>query len=314
MKPYDHLYLSPHFDDVVLSCGGQIARYAAASQSVLVVTITGGDPPAEAPSDTVAMLHQRWAASLASVPNTFRSARHFPVSPNEEEAATPSREGDVSAGAAMVAQRRAEDRAALALLGAEPLHLSFLDCIYRCGPDAQALYPGPQDMFSPLNPADETTIAALAAAFAALPPAHRVYLPLGVGGHVDHLATRRAAERVFAAPRYYEDYPYTARPGALAEALPPAPRAAWSAATVWLDEAALAAKTAAVEAYASQLSSFFANADDLAAQLRADGRRALADALADGETVPAWAVAAERLWANRLVVKTDSRGQATGLD
>lgn len=301
MKPYDHLYLSPHFDDAVLSCGGQIARHTAAGQSVLVVTITGGDPPAEAPSDTVAMLHQRWATSLAAVPGTFRSAWHFPTNPQEEEAAKPSLEGaapgDLSVGAAIVAQRRAEDRAALALLGAEPLHLSFLDCIYRCGPDAEALYPGPADMFSPLNPADEATVAALAEAFAALPPAHQVYLPLGVGNHVDHLATRRAAERVFAAPRYYEDYPYTARPGALTEALPPETRAAWSAATVWLDEAALAAKTAAVGAYASQLSSFFANADDLAAQLRADGRRALADALADGDTARAWAVAAERLWA-----------------
>ncbi len=274
MKPYDHLYLSPHFDDAVLSCGGQIAQHTAAGQSVLVVTITGGDPPAEAPSDTVAMLHQRWVASLTAA-------------------------GQTGVGAAIVAQRRAEDRAALALLGAEPLHLSFLDCIYRCGPDAEALYPGPADMFSPLNTADEATIAALAEVFAALPLAHRVYLPLGVGHHVDHLATRRAAERVFAAPRYYEDYPYTARPGALAEALPPAARAAWSAATVWLDEAALAAKTAAVGAYASQLSSFFANADDLAAQLRADGRRALADALAAGDTAPAWAVAAERLWAGR---------------
>ncbi len=283
MKPYDHLYLSPHFDDAVLSCGGQIARHTAAGQSVLVVTITGGDPPAEAPSDTVAMLHQRWAASLAAA-------------------------GQTGVGAAVVAQRRAEDRAALALLAAEPLHLSFLDCIYRCGPDAQALYPGPADMFSPLNPADEATIAALTEAFAALPLAHHVYLPLGVGNHVDHLATRRAAVRVFAAPRYYEDYPYTARPGALAEALPPATRAAWSAATVWLDEAALAAKTAAVAAYASQLSSFFANADDLAAQLRADGRRALADALADGDTAPAWAVAAERLWAGRVALETDSRG------
>lgn len=287
----DHLYLSPHFDDAALSCGGQIATLTAAGQSVLVVTITGGEPPVDdSPSDTVQQLHERWATSLLAE----------------------GRPGE--AAELMVAQRRAEDRAALAVLGAEWLHLSFLDCIYRCGPDGDALYPGPVDMFGPPNPDDDATLAALAEALADLPPAGRVYLPLGVGGHVDHLATRRAAERVFAAPRYYEDYPYTARPGALAEALPPATRAAWAAATVWLDEAALAAKTAAVRAYASQLSSFFANADDLAAQLRADGRRALADALADGETVPAWAVAAERLWANHLMVKTDSRGQTTGLD
>lgn len=269
---YDHLYLSPHFDDAALSCGGQIARHTAAGQSVLVVTVTGGDPPDEAPSDTVALLHQRWAASLAAA-------------------------GQASAGAAIVAQRRAEDRAALAVLGAEPLHLAFLDCIYRCGPDDAALYPGPVDMFGPFNPADEATAAALAAAFAALPPARRVYLPLGVGGHVDHLATRRAAEQVFAAPVYYEDYPYTMQPGALAAALASGARAIWPAATVWLDEAALATKTAAVAAYASQLSSFFRDAGDLAAKLRADGRRALADALAGGEVAPAWAVGAERLWA-----------------
>ncbi|HOU40916.1 MAG TPA: PIG-L family deacetylase [Promineifilum sp.] len=309
MKRYDHLYLSPHFDDAILSCGGQIARHTAAGQSVLVVTITGGDPPDNPPSDTVAMLHRRWAASMAAVPGPVHSDGRWPASPRGADsasraqtsaassaAASSAASSAIAVGAAMIAQRRAEDRAALALVGAEPLHLSFLDCIYRCGPDAHALYPGPADMFSPLSPADEATVAALAESFAALPPARQVYLPLGVGGHVDHLATRRAAERVFTAPIYYEDYPYTARPGALAEALPPEVRAVWLATAVWLDEAALAAKTAAVGAYVSQLSSFFVDAADLAAQLRADGRRALSDALAGGETAPPWAVAAERLW------------------
>ena len=281
MKPlYDHLYLSPHFDDAALSCGGQIATLTAAEQSVLVVTITGGDPPADAPSDTVQQLHERWAASLLAEGQPGEAAE------------------------LMVAQRRAEDRAALAVLGAEWLHLSFLDCIYRCGPDDRALYPGPVDMFGPPNPDDDGTLAALAEALADLPPAGRVYLPLGVGGHVDHLATRRAAERVFAAPLYYEEYPYTARPGALAAAFDRPQRSSetsevWAAATVWLSAAALAAKTAAVAAYASQLSSFFTGPDDLAAKLADDGRRALADALADGETPPDWAVGGERLWRSR---------------
>ena len=201
-------------------------------------------------------------------------------------------------------RRRAEDRAALAVLGAEWLHLSFLDCIYRCGPDDRALYPGPVDMFGPPNPDDDATLAALSEAFAALPPTGHVYLPLGVGNHVDHLATRRAAERVFAAPLYYEEYPYTARPGALA-AVFDRPQSSsetsevWAAATVWLSAAALATKTAAVAAYASQLSSFFTGPDDLAAQLADDGRRALADARADGETPPDWAVGGERLWRSR---------------
>ena len=270
---YDHLYLSPHFDDAALSCGGQIATWTAAGQSVLVVTITGGDPPVDAPSETVRQLHARWTASLAA-------------------------EGAGGAAEAMVAQRRAEDRAALAVLGADWLHLPFLDCIYRCGPDHDALYPGPMDMFGLPNPADAATLDALAEALAELPPAGRVYLPLGVGGHVDHRATRRAAERVFAAPLYYEEYPYTVRPGALAAALATDERG-WAATTVWLSTAALAGKTAAVSAYASQLSSFFTGPDDLAAKLADDGRRVMADALADGETVPAWAAGGERLRRSR---------------
>jgi len=276
---YDHLYLSPHFDDAALSCGGQIATFTAAGQSVLVVTITGGDPPAAPVSDTVRALHDRWATSLMA------------------EGQPQTAVGAMGTAAAVLAQRRAEDRAALALLRADYLHLPFLDCIYRCGPDDDALYPGPTDMFGPANPGDMGTLVALAEALAALPPAGRVYLPLGVGGHVDHLATRRAAERVFAAPLYYEEYPYTAWPGALAAVLADKPRRA--AETVWLNAAALAAKTAAVAAYASQLSSFFAGPDDLAAKLAAEGRRALADALAEGQIAPDWAVGGERLWRSR---------------
>lgn len=263
---YDHLYLSPHFDDAVLSCGGQIERYASAGQSILVVTITGGDPPDEPVSETVRALHQRWAESGG-------------------------------AAEAMVAQRRAEDHAALAVLRAGALHLSFLDCIYRCGPEAGvALYPGPADMFGPPNPADAATVDALAETLRALPPAGRVYAPLGVGGHVDHLTTRGAAERVFTELAYYEDYPYTMRPGALAEVLPPAARGEWAAETVWLTAGALAAKIAAVAAYKSQLSSFFTGPDDLARKLREDGLRVMADAAVGGEFAPGWAVGAERLW------------------
>ncbi len=65
--------------------------------------------------------------------------------------------------------------------------------------------------------------------------------------------------------------------------------------TVWLDAAAQATKTAAVAAYASQLSSFFTGPDDLAAKLAEDGRRVMADALVDGAIAPAWAVGGERL-------------------
>jgi LmbE family N-acetylglucosaminyl deacetylase len=62
MQPYfDHIYLSPHLDDVALSCGGQIFLHTTAGQSVLVVTLMAGAPDADtAVSEFVQLLHQRW--------------------------------------------------------------------------------------------------------------------------------------------------------------------------------------------------------------------------------------------------------------
>ena len=34
-----HVYLSPHLDDAVLSCGGAIHRAGAAGEAVLVITV-----------------------------------------------------------------------------------------------------------------------------------------------------------------------------------------------------------------------------------------------------------------------------------
>ena len=266
---YDHLYLSPHFDDAVLSCGGQIFRHTAGGDSVLVATVATAEPPDDPISETVEALHRRWADSLGG-----------------------------EAPASLVAQRRAEDVAALAILRADVLHLPFLDCIYRRA-GGMALYPGPTDMFGAINPSDTATAEALAAALAELPRAGRMYLPLGVGGHVDHALTRRAGERTWAAVTYYEDYPYTMIPGALDTALPPAEQGNWQAETVWLTDVALAAKVEAVSAYRSQLSSFFAGPGDLAAKLSEDGRRVLASAAAAGEKAPAWAIGGERLWQRR---------------
>src|SRR5262245_42598457 len=58
---YDHIYLSPHLDDAVLSCGGSIARHSAAGARVLVVTICTAAPPPEGPfSDFAKETHNLW--------------------------------------------------------------------------------------------------------------------------------------------------------------------------------------------------------------------------------------------------------------
>jgi hypothetical protein len=108
--------------------------------------------------------------------------------------------------------------------------------------------------------------AELARQLAQLPPATHVYAPLGVGNHVDHQLTRLAAELWQPAGlRYYEDYPYAKQEGAVTAVL--GQLDAWQPESIPLTAEALHRKCAAIYAYDSQMSSFFRDAADLAAQV-----------------------------------------------
>jgi LmbE family N-acetylglucosaminyl deacetylase len=247
------LILAPHLDDGVFSVGGTLARLVAGGRPVQVLTLCAGPPPA-ALSPFAAALHRRWGA------------------PAGAEAAT---------AAAMVARRRAEDRAAHALLGAADRSLAVPDCIYRRGPDGRWLYPDEAALFGPVDPADrgvEDTLAAAIAAATAGTGRTRLLAPLAVGRHVDHQLARRAAERwaerhAAGHPplRYYEDYPYIEVEARLAQAL--GDPAGWRARTVKLSEAHLAAKVAAMACYRSQISSFWRDEADMAERVAAFARR-----------------------------------------
>jgi LmbE family N-acetylglucosaminyl deacetylase len=58
---YAHVYLSPHLDDAVLSCGGLIHRQVRAGQPPLVITLFSGQPAADAHvSAFTQSQHTRW--------------------------------------------------------------------------------------------------------------------------------------------------------------------------------------------------------------------------------------------------------------
>ena len=241
----EHIYLSPHLDDAVLSCGGQIAGQTRAGERVTVVTAFAGDPPSPL-SIFAGLLHERWGL------------------------------GDDAPAA-----RRAEDRAALALLGAVPLHWELPDCIYRTAPDGTPLYPDPAALWGPLQAADGSLADGLARRIATLPETATLWAPLGAGGHVDHCLLRRAAEAAGRPLYCYEEYPYAETPQMVERALGDGP---WMPRLTFLDEEALAAKIAAAACYRSQISTFWADVDDMAARIRAY-------ALQVGEGRPA-----ERAW------------------
>jgi LmbE family N-acetylglucosaminyl deacetylase len=252
-RTFQHIYLAPHYDDAVFSCGGAIHRQAGRGESVLVVTVCAAAPdPADPLSPLASALHGRMGLSPA----------------------------------AAVARRREEDEAALATLGAEPARLDVPDCIYRGRPsEGQWYYPTLEAVFGPAHPEEAALYASIAGAVLALDlhrPGATFYAPLGAGGHVDHRHVHRAAA-VLAGQgwrvAFYEDVPYAddTHPHPLTGVPTPTLEACVVASPVGplqphlipLEEADWQARVAGVLAYPSQLPLMFGSREAVLPRLEA---------------------------------------------
>ncbi len=225
-----HLFLSPHLDDAVYSCGGLIAHLRARGKPVTVLTLCAGDPPSGPLTPLAQELHARWGL--------------------QEEP---------------VAARWVEDLEACRLLGAEAVHLEVPDAIYRRGPGGEPLYPDQPDIFGEPRPADRAPAARLRQALASqITPETRLYVPLAVGGHVDHRLTRQAAEGLARGLHYYADLPYATRLGDPEDHLPPdAEQVVTPLAPQEVD-----AWVEAILTYRSQFSTFWTGEEALRAELQ----------------------------------------------
>jgi LmbE family N-acetylglucosaminyl deacetylase len=250
---HSHIYLSPHLDDAVLSCGGTIYAQSRRDERVLVMTVFAGSPPDVNLTPFTRELWERWGG--ADDP---------------------------------VAARRAEDRAALEMLGAEVLHLSYLDCVYRQDPaTGEALYPTVEHIFAEVQPAESALADALYRDLhdrLASIPGPLIYAPLGAGHHVDHQIARRVVIRLRAegAPvMFYEDWPYAGEAEAIARALQ-GDGQGWRRRISPLSEEMLAAKGNAVACYASQISTFWPDLGAMRRALRQQAERVGGAELAEG--------------------------------
>ena len=132
----------------------------------------------------------------------------------------------------------------------------------------QFLYDLEQDLFGLVHPAEAPLIARLARLFSELPSTDQVFLPLGVGNHVDHQVTRQAAQLGFNMHYavYYEEYPYSQ----VADAVTAIVNAEnnWQMDVITLTEEALSAKIDAIACFTSQISTFFTGLEDMAHYVR----------------------------------------------
>lgn len=253
---YRHVYISPHFDDVPLSCGGQIAAQTRVGELVLAVTVCSQTPP-------IALKRTSFAAAME---------RDWQISSGNNTTDT-------------YQVRHAEEERALQLLGAQHHWLDYLDAIYR-----RAEYDSDFTLFGAVVKQDiEETLPHLQADLVAIASQHpdaTLYFPLAVGNHVDHqLANLAGRELVAQGYRvvFYEDFPYANRSGALEQRL--AQILLKLQPTLTDIRATIEDKIAAIAAYSSQLDILFGGDAAMRDQVR---RYAILVAQGDG--------LAERYW------------------
>lgn len=146
------LFVSPHLDDAVLSCGGAIHAAARSGARVVVATVFS----------------------------------------------------ECAGGA----RRRAEDLAAVNALGAEAVHLGLTDAPERLGLERTHRALVEEAVVA------EADVTRVRDALVRCMPYSRIWIPLGVGDHVDHRVVHAALEDASNAV-LYEDRPYAFLPGAV---------------------------------------------------------------------------------------------------
>jgi LmbE family N-acetylglucosaminyl deacetylase len=223
------IYLSPHLDDAVLSAGGFIYEQAKRGIEFEIWTIMSGIPRESELTEYASSMHAMWGTG----------------SPEET-----------------IRTRRLEDTKAAAIVGAKAVHLDFLDCIYRRGRDGAGLY---SDIHSAPHKDDSGLAAQITERVrASIRSDDRIVCQLSIGGHVDHVIVRLAAEKLARPLVYTADIPYLFNyPEDLAVKANGMSASPQSVAEIgfgyWLD---------AIRAHASQISSLFENLEIMQQEMR----------------------------------------------
>ncbi|MFJ9723877.1 PIG-L deacetylase family protein [Streptomyces sp. NPDC101209] len=189
--------LSPHLDDAVLSCGALMAHTRQHVQVTVVTLFTTGAPP----------------------PYTLSARRFLRLSGMRD-------------AEELYAARRAEDRDVLTAMGITWRHVGFTEGLFRRKslrgrggargasrllPERDHVYPTYRRHLAAgrISPHDgellrtlTRTVRSLGAPDPSGGAGPLLLAPLAVGGHVDHLLVRTAAETSRRHVVYYGDFPY----------------------------------------------------------------------------------------------------------
>lgn len=224
------IYISPHFDDAVLSCGGLIWEQTHSGIPVEIWTVMAGDPPVGAESALAQQMHADWQTKTAQE---------------------------------TVAIRRSEDQNAARRVGAAIRHLPIPDAIYRRSKTGTLHYP--DGIFVPPNPRENDFVNEITRLVAEkLTQYDTIVCPLAIGGHVDHIITRKAVESLGRPLWYYADVPYVLWDS---DALAPTTEG-MAGKSFFVSPQGLAGWQDSIEAHASQVTSLFVDVPDMRQKIK----------------------------------------------
>ncbi|WP_456872125.1 PIG-L deacetylase family protein [Geodermatophilus sp. SYSU D00766] len=221
--------VSPHLDDAAFSVGGTLAALADAGHAVTVVTCFTRSVPD---------------------PEGFALACQL--------------DKGLPADVDYMALRREEDAAAMAVLGATPLHLDLPEAPHRGYGSAAELFAGAHE--------DDDVWEDVRAALTGL-PGDLWLAPQALGGHVDHLQVLRAVAGTGRPVLWWRDAPYVLRDPAAV----PGPDVPAGLAALELPQD-LGRRADACGCYATQLGFQFGGADAMRAALAGLPEVLMADA------------------------------------
>ncbi|QWU13710.1 GlcNAc-PI de-N-acetylase [Paenibacillus sophorae] len=178
------LFISAHLDDAILSCGDYIDALVHNNYRVTIATVFTG--MGTELSMLARILHKKFGLGMDTM--------------------------DV---------RREEDIHAAKALGASVLHLNLLECIYRKNKDGSPVYSKLNELFNTEVRTEHQVMEEIVSVLSSQIQFENydgIYVPLGIGRHIDHCLVRQAAERCGLRAGnstgghirliYYEDLPY----------------------------------------------------------------------------------------------------------
>jgi O-antigen/teichoic acid export membrane protein/LmbE family N-acetylglucosaminyl deacetylase len=193
--PGPHLFVSPHLDDGVLSCGALMSNLQPENE-ITVATV-------------------------------FSAAAPGRISLSARQYLRQCRSADPQL---LYGLRQAEDQQVLTRLGVDLVHLGAVDALFRRRrhrtrlgafigrylPELSLVYPTYRYHVIRQAPSrrDDELVRQVTDAVMALVAARRprtVFLPLGLGGHVDHVIVRSIGRACPDLAVYYADFPYSDR-------------------------------------------------------------------------------------------------------